>query len=364
MLARLVAKVIPIGGLPLAVGLLISACSILDPGGEDCTSNPSPLFTHMFTDLSQVRSIVPLGTPSTGGEIKERHQVQVLSDTDAAGVTSGRNVPIMAPAPARLESVRRFRATAPPFPYADEYYGFVLHVSCEVTVRFDHIRTAGDKLRAAAGSEFTREFRPPERATTFVAGEIIGYTDGTPPGVPPFAFDYAVYNSTHENTFVNMTRYRGVKFANNLHSLCGGAYYSGSLRSAFDAALGYAGRNAAGDCRSASRDVAGALAGGWFRVGAAEESDGWRLAIASEFDGNVRIAIHPFGGGGGSIRTSGRVNLDPALATGTAPYCYTSGVGEFWFRLSVDGRRMSTLQPATGNCSGPDPATYAVEWER
>jgi hypothetical protein len=127
--------------LVVAATRVLAACDLLGIG-DDCTSNPAPAFTHMFTDLSQVRSIVPLGNPSTGGEIKERHQVQVLTDVDASGVTTSRSVPVMAAAPARLESVRRYRADAPPAPFADEYYGFVLRYSCEVTVRFDHVRTA------------------------------------------------------------------------------------------------------------------------------------------------------------------------------------------------------------------------------
>jgi hypothetical protein len=357
-------KAIAIRVLPLAAGVFTSAC-IFDPGEPHCTPNPSPQFTFMFTDLSLVRSIVPLGTPSTGGEIKERHQVQLLSTTDANGVSSGMNAPVIAPAPARLQATRHFQSTSPPFAYADEYYGFVLEFSCEVTARFDHIRSPGEKLRKAAGEAFASRFFDPEDRIAIAAGEVLGHTDGTPPGTTrSFAWDYAVYNTTHENTFANMSRYRETHLGNNLHSVCGGSYYSGSLRAAFDAALGYAGNTAAGNCRGASRDVPGALAGGWFRVGAAEESTGWRLGIATEFDGFIRLAIHPFGGDGfGPIRTSGRVNLDPALATGTVPYCYTSGSSEYWFKLSADGQRMSMLQRA-GNCTGAEPTSYAVEWER
>jgi hypothetical protein len=323
----------------------------------------------MFTDLTQLRSIVPLGTPSTGGEIKERHQVQVRTDTDAAGTTSGRNVPIIAPARARLESVRRYQALSPPSPYADEYYGFVLQFSCEVTARFDHIRTAGARLSEATGSRYTTTFNRPAKSVTFEAGEVIGHTDGTPPAPRgqqrSFAFDYALYNSEHENAFININRYRDTRnLRNNVHAICGGSYYTGSLRSQFDAVLGYFGQSASGDCRSASRDVAGTLAGGWFRVGAAEETSGWRLAIATEYDGAVRLAIHPSTSAFFSpIRTSGSVNRDPAQATGTAPYCYTDRLTEFYFQLSADGRRMS-MQQRAGDCTSAPPAAYSVQWER
>ena len=336
-----------------------SACGNAGPDDE-CTSNPSPAFTHMFADLSKVESIVPLGTPSTGGEIKERHQVQLLA---------GQTTPVIAPAQARLELVRHFQATSPPFPSNDDYYGVRLRISCEVYAHIDHIQTAGERLRAAV-SGYSSGFVEPARSTVFAAGEVIGHTGGSTSGQPNmprgYAFDYAVYNAKQENVFVNMARYRtSNELANSLHSVCGAAYYSGSLRSDFHNKLGYRGNTAAGNCRSASRDVAGAIAGGWFRVGAAEGSDGWRLGIATEVDGFIRMAIHPFGGGGFSpIRTTGSVNLDPALATGTTPYCYTQvATSEHWFQLSANGLRMS-MQQQPGNCSGTAPASYSVQWER
>jgi hypothetical protein len=49
--------------LVMAATPMLGACDILGIG-DDCTSNPAPVFTHMFTDLSQVRAIVPLGTPA------------------------------------------------------------------------------------------------------------------------------------------------------------------------------------------------------------------------------------------------------------------------------------------------------------
>jgi hypothetical protein len=343
----------------VAVLFLGSACDILDPGDDECTSDPSPAFTHMFTDLTLVQSIVPLGTPSSGGEIKERHQVQVFA---------GQSTPVIAPAEARVEWVRHIRATSPPAPYEDDYWGVRVWFSCEVYAQLDHIRTPGERLRASISGN-TNEGEKPARLMVFAAGEVIGHTGGFTPGPPNmprgYAFDYAVYNSTHENVFVNMARYRtSNELANSLHSVCGGSYYSGSLRSDFYNALGYAGNSAAGDCRSASRDVAGAIAGGWFRVGSAERSDGWRLGIATEVDGSIRMAVHPFGGGGFSpIRTTGSVNLDPALATGSSPYCYTSGATEVWFQLSADGLRMS-MQQRAGNCSGSPPTSYSMQWER
>ncbi|MCI0435506.1 MAG: hypothetical protein L0271_17955 [Gemmatimonadetes bacterium] len=356
-----------IGSILLASLVLLPSCDVLGLG-DDCEPNASPVFTHMFTDLSQVRAIVPLGTPSSGGEIKERHQVQLVIDRAATGATAGRNVPIMAPARAKLKSVRRFRATAPPAPCADDYYGFELAVSCEVTVRFDHIRTAGERLRAAV-SGYSTAFEEPRGSTTFEAGDIIGHTDGTPPAPPgenrSFAFDYAVYNSTHENTFANMERYRRTSnLGNSLRSVCGGAYYTGSLRADFHAALGYEMRNAGGDCRAASRDVPGALVGGWFRPGVSGEPAGWRMAIATEFDGRIRMAVHPFTTYFFQpIRTTGSVNLDPALATGTAEYCYTDNTQEFWFRLSAGGSNLSMLQ-RSGRCLGPAPSSIPLQWER
>lgn len=343
--------------------LVASSCDVSGPS-DDCTSNPAPVFTHMLTDLALVQSIVPLGN-SSGGAIKERHQVQLLTDTTPAGATSGRSVPIIAPADARLTSIRRLRTTQP---FEDDYYGFDLQISCEVTARFDHVRMPGNKLSAAV-SGYSNGFRDPEQATRFAAGEVIGHTDGNPPapaGVNrAFAFDYALYDSRHENTFANMNRYRTTPdLALSLRAICGGSFYQGALRSAFFARLGYAGRSANGDCRNASRDVPGSLAGGWFRVGQSIDADGGRLAFATEANGVARLTI--------SFSTSfffepyhatGTVNRDPALATGSSPWCYTDNSSEVWFLLSADGMRMS-MQQRAGNCTSAAPTSYALQWER
>jgi hypothetical protein len=349
--------------LLLATAIAALSCDVSGPG-DDCISNPAPVFTHMFTDLSLVQSIVPLGN-SSGGAIKERHQVQVLTDTTPADATSGRSVPIIAPAAARMKAVRRFRTTQP---FVDDYYGFELQISCEVTARFDHVRMPGDKLSAAVGG-YTNGFVDPERSTSFAAGETIAYTDGNPPapaGVnSAFAFDYALYDSRHENTFANMNRYRGTPdLALSLRAVCGGSYYQGGLRSAFNAKLGYAGNSANGDCRSASRDVPGSLAGGWFRVGRSINDDGGRLAFATEAGGVARLTIsystffffRPY-------HATGTVNRDPALATGTTPWCHTDNSSEVWLQLSADGMRMS-MEQRTGTCTSAAPSSYAMQWER
>lgn len=294
--------------------------------------------------------------------------MQVLTTT-AGGLVTGRNAPVSAAAEGRILNVRHYRSTSPPAPYADDYYGLTFEFSCEVTARFDHLRTASEKLRAAAGSRISNTFEKPERSTRFAAGEVIGHTDGNPPAPASeprtFAFDYALYNATHENSFVNLDRYRQNRHLHlSLRAVCGGEYYSGSLRAQFNTALGYGNVSAGGDCRSASRDVAGALAGSWFRSGSAADVDGWRLAIATEVEGAVRLAIHPFSAFFFTpVRTTGVVNIDPALARGTTPYCYTDNATEFWFQLSSDGLRLSMLQRA-GRCLGPAPTTYMVQWER
>lgn len=321
----------------------------------------------MFTDLGGLRSITPLGTPATGGEIKERHQIQLLTNTDESGTTSGHLVPIYAPTKVKPRNLRRFQSSSPPAPYTDEYYGFELEVSCEVHIRLDHIRMAGDKLRAAVPE--VGSIVEPAVPTVFEAGELIGYTDGTPPAPPgedrAFSFDYAVYNAEHENQYVNMERYRTTnELRNSLTSVCGNTYYDEAQAAAFAALLGYDGNSAGGDCRSAARDVPGALAGGWFRRGAAEKEPGWRMAIATEFDGAIRMNVDPFNQYFfWPIETTGTVNLDPALAVGRGPYCYTDNLNEFWFTLSSDGWQLSMAEQA-GDCTGATPSVYPVVWER
>src|SRR5690606_32207744 len=79
----------------------------------------------------------------------------------------------------------------------------------------------GDKLLAAAPNPGV--YTEPAIPTSYEAGELIGHTEGTPP-TPlgeshAFAFDYAVYDLTHENQFVNIQRYRTTNdLANSLHA--------------------------------------------------------------------------------------------------------------------------------------------------
>jgi hypothetical protein len=337
--------------------------------GGGCTSIPSPTFTHMVTDLSMHRAITPMGTVATGGETKNRHQMQTVVNF-SAGTYSGTMAPVYSPIATRVLAIRKQETTTP---FVDTYYGVMLEVSCEVTIQVDHVRVASPKLAAAvAGLSFPvgATFQAPAVPTEFAAGELIGQTDGTPPSTEQlaFAWDFLVLDSNHTNTFVNQSRYTGGgTYASFLHARCAGDFYTGGLQTAFAAKLGYGSFSAAGDCRSASRDVAGALAGMWYRVGAAENSTGFRLAIATEVTGEVRLNIHPFNQFFFSpIQGSGLKNRDPAVASGTTGYCYSDGTDERWMKLRSGGLLMDATPPVSGTCAGSEPASgaFTEHWER
>jgi hypothetical protein len=145
---------------------------------ETCVSNPNPVFTENITDLSRVSYITPPGIMTNSGTLKSHSYIWIAD---------GEDIPIFAPVDMELSAGA----------YASEggipQYLLFFEVSCEVEVKLDHILDPVDSIRAALPDvpkiEDTRTtYTDP---VSFEAGDLIGYTSGTPQA---HNWDFGVYN--------------------------------------------------------------------------------------------------------------------------------------------------------------------------
>lgn len=146
---------------------------------KTCTSNPNPVFTRHITDTSLIRMITPPGGTVSGGIVKY-HSFIWIADR-------GSRVPVYAPVDMTLTNGAH---------YLEELEAnFILNfdVSCEVTLKLDHIKDPVQSIRDVFPiiPRPTNDTRG-EQVTPveFRAGDLIGYTTGT---VTAYNWDLGVY---------------------------------------------------------------------------------------------------------------------------------------------------------------------------
>lgn len=179
---------------------------------QKCASNPSPTFTQDITDMSKVRYIVPPPTMGSGPSLKPHSYIG----------TDGQNVPVYVPAAVTLKSGSHYIGG----PYTIEF-----QVSCEITMRFGHITNPVDAIKnllpkePQPGSQ-TQELSP----ISFAAGQLIGYTTGTPQAGN---WDFGVYNSTVSNRYANDPDWNNSSVYTT--AVCPFDYFAPSLKSIYQA---------------------------------------------------------------------------------------------------------------------------------
>ena len=140
---------------------------IFAPGGLQgaCESDPSPVFTSHITDLSLIDSLTPAGTVQRG-DLKPHGYLH----------NSGSKVPVYAPVDSYLISHGYYLQSG------DAIYKLDFQVSCEVAYYFDHIQTVAEKIAGVVFQTPREDSRgiPPSTLIPFLAGELIGYTGGSP----------------------------------------------------------------------------------------------------------------------------------------------------------------------------------------
>lgn len=293
-----------------------------------CVSDPVT-FTVAFADADLLDRIVPLGGVS-GAEIKP-HTYPGMLETRAS-------IPIYAPTDAELTRIAWVDQA--------EFTGYTLDftVNCAVRYRFAHIEEPVDEIRAVGPEEPGSSGGEPPTSPYFVAaGDLIGHA--LAPGL-----DFGVYDANHTNPFANPARYDNIYGGSYYHARCPYDLYDEPLRSAYYAKFGGFASPAGSctDCRNASMDVPGTIAGAWFVEPVTTGTSGPRLAAAADCDGTVRI-------GGPDFPMMITDGPDPKTVTGE--HCYATADDHVFLRLS--GVELHVAH-GSGPCPVSFPATYAV----
>lgn len=173
--------------------------------GVPCQSNPSPKFTHDFTESNLIAKVTP---PSL---VASKSQDRAFLWIDSSKTPK---VPIYAPVDADLiRGVYKTRTTK-----GKDTIDYDLHfqVSCEVWFFINHISDPENKIKnffpktpaSTTASENYTKFSPPLH---FNAGDLIGYTTGT---FEAHNFDFAVFDLNNTNKFVGELKSNDTRFNN------------------------------------------------------------------------------------------------------------------------------------------------------
>lgn len=314
---------------------------------DGCVSNPDPIFTHYFTDLSKVDAIGILG--GYGGASPGRSYVVVKK---------GNEVPVYAPTDATLETV----IYAPRGPGSQPEYGFYFRASCEVTFLLDHIDRISDELENMAPqkpAESSRTELGSQPNVIIKAGTLLGYSNGTPLAR---TFDFLVMNKARPASHINQSRWQ---WEQALYGVCPYDYYRQALKEEHYAKLGTANEIEfipEKICGSPSQDRSGTGRGGWFKndstdlkgefLGIGQNSNLIQLVIRR--DGNIVYRLDDYD-------VSESKKKPDELKTGEST-CYAGNNSWVWIKLE----REDTLFFAKGQgvCPGAFPATQAEIWQR
>lgn len=345
--------------LLLTTSIILVSCgdkgtSANGPDISDLPSNPSPVFTHYLVNPDSIKGIVPPGSISDNTVAEKSYMFMKNS-----GTANPDYVGIYAPVDMRLVAIA-YRTSQ-----GQNQYLLMFQVSQEVKIRLDHIDFPVEAIRNAGPSSpdpnNDTHTTPPSKTVEFKAGDLIAYSNGTTSGV----WDYGVSNSTYENNFVNMARYRNSKQDyEELHSVCPFKYFEPSVKSKYEALFAiqtgqpYSGAT----CRSASRDVAGTLSGLWYLDKSPYGDFAADLAIASDFDGELRI-----GGLGGHTMFVSDYPTKPKLPEDVKindEVCYEDGGGSSFAYFKVLSNTEVKVAYGYNGCPASFPNTNTEIYHR
>ncbi|MBI4167876.1 MAG: hypothetical protein HY515_02870 [Candidatus Aenigmarchaeota archaeon] len=144
---------------------------------SNCISNSNPIFTADVTDNNNIKAITPPRNEKTHSHI---------------WIKDNQKVPFYLPVDGKLVAGTKYTEGG------ELNYLFFFDVSCEVEIKFDHIKEPikliGDMFPNPPKVEDTRTDYLPK--TQFKAGDLIGYTTGTPQAKN---WDFGVYNKDKLN---------------------------------------------------------------------------------------------------------------------------------------------------------------------
>lgn len=315
---------------------------------KNCESNPKPVFTAEFTDFNNLQQTAPIGAVMAGSP--GRAYVMVKGEAPNRPMT-----PLYAPADATIQSLVYARRD-PTNPNAPGEYRLEFRISCEVTFNFDHMDDVVDKIKAYAPAT------PSDRSNDLVsvsipvtAGELVGYSDGTPQAG---SFDLFLLNSTKTVPHINPNRW---KWDQVVTADCPYDYYTDEIKAKYYGIM----RSHDGQaleplsCGNPSHDVAGTAAGGWFLGDSTDTSGKW-LEAATQ-NGRLELNLRDNGSSIFSIRDY-QTKLLPENVKPGESVCYTDS-GK-WAYLKLNSETEMSIATGNGSCPATFPVSQSEVWKR
>jgi hypothetical protein len=305
--------------------------------GVPCKNDPKPVFSHDLTDPSLIDHIQIYGL----GESTPRFRSFLWIKA------KGTKIPVYAPVDSDMvEAVyKTARGTT----------DFDVHmmVSCQVWYLVNHITDPVDKIRKALpATPATTTVDPPRIAPTihFAAGELLGYTSGTP---VPSNWDFGVFDLTHANQFVNQARFDHDRYGKVQTAICPFDVFSEIKKAAYYGLFGETKPVAGAKCGAISPDKAGTISGSWFDTADISQPQlHFKLMIGTYVDSVIRISGEDF---------QPPIEIAPTNSTYlesqsvTTRHCYASGGQAVDFKV-VSGQEIQVYR-GTGSCHSTFPAS-------
>lgn len=168
--------------------------------GTRCTSNPKVSFPNDFTDVNLISSVEP--TIITPGNSRHRAWLNIKSG----------KVPIYAPVDSELVNgvYKDARGAID--------YDLHFQVSCEIWYLINHVTEPVDKVKdlfPEIPQTDTRTNPPFKNPVKFKAGELIGYSTGTPLARN---FDFGVFDLNHVNA--GLPADEGSNYGKEINFIC------------------------------------------------------------------------------------------------------------------------------------------------
>lgn len=366
MMARLAAT--------LAVGVVGNAAcgSVTGPSGGSCT----PSFSVLPVPVGSIAAATPVGNMSPPFHI---------IPTDHAGFyLRGTGITLSAPTSLHVTTVRSIHYLASPSRAGQSDFAIYADVCEGYQLAMGHIQTVVPNIQSRVGtncqtysssSETIQSCDSGPVNISFSPGDMIGTVGGASAG----GFDFGLYQSSHQNVFVNPSRYSQP----TLSAVCPYDPFTPMLRSQIDALMGEPGRPASGEaplCGTMSVDVAGTARGVWVLQSnpvsqAGDESSfvsltphplqpqsaqTFSFGPSTLLDFDTGLARYP-------VATSGRVNRNfrDVSADGQI-YCYASDdVQNSSYFVRLDGAGVLTIRRLVhargASPCGADPASWTMD---
>jgi len=306
--------------------------------GVPCKNDPKPVFVHDLTDPSQIDHIQIYGL----GEIFPRFRSFLWIKNP------GTKVPVYAPVDSDLvEAVYKNARGALDF---DVH----LMVSCQIWYLVNHITDPVDKIRSALPSTpATNTMDPPKVSPIvhFVAGELLGYTSGTPLASN---WDFGVFDLTHSNQFVNQARYDQDRYGKFQTAICPLDVFPKAQKTAYYALIGESKPIAGAKCGPLSPDKRGTISGSWFDTAelSPDHSLHFKLMIGAYSDGVIRISGEDFQPSI-EVPPTNATFLDPQLVNNR--HCYSAAGKVVDFKMVND--QQTLVFSGSGQCGSSFPAS-------